>query len=631
MSYPLLDQIRAPGDVKTLPVSQLPALCEEIRGFLVESVSNTGGHLASNLGVVELTVALHHALDLPEDKILFDVGHQCYTHKLLTGRREGFAALRQLEGISGFPAPAESEYDTFVAGHGSAALSAAIGIARAKRLKNEPGRVIVIVGDGAFTGGMVYEGMNNIGVLNNLVVILNDNKMSIGKNVGMFANYLTKLRTDPTYFHVKAGMETVLGHIPLVGQGLVHLLQSGKQLIRRWLYHSTMFEQMGFQYIGPVDGHDVAGLCRLFENLKEQYAPLLLHIVTQKGKGLKPAEDNPGEFHNVSAFDLDHLTNPELSPEDSFSVSFGRKLAKLGREEPRLCAITAAMKYGTGLQYFKHRFPERFFDVGMAEQHAVTFAAGLASQGLLPVAAIYSTFFQRAYDQIIHDVALMRLPVLFAVDRAGFVPGDGETHQGIYDAAFFSQVGIPLYAPVNYQELEWWLEYLVKNADGPRAIRYPRGKEIYPLAKLGCSGKPLDLLPAPKRQGKADILLISYGAMTEEILLAAEQLRADGTSVDCCKLTRLCPLPTDELLPILQKHHTVLLAEDTVATGGIGQQLAAFLQGSGWQGQYRYLAVDNTNLPHATVKELRAAQGLDAASLVKAIQEMTVPAGEKGE
>ncbi len=629
MSYPLLDQVHSQDDVKKLPVNSLPALCEEIRAFLIESVANTGGHMASNLGVVELTVALHHTLDLPVDKILFDVGHQCYTHKLLTGRRDGFAALRQLNGVSGFPSPSESEYDTYVAGHGSAALSAAIGVARAKKIKNEPGRVVVIVGDGAFTGGMVWEGMNNIGVLDNLVVILNDNKMSIGKNVGMLANYLTKLRTDPTYFHVKAKLEKILGKIPLIGHGTVRMLQNGKMMIRRFVYHSTIFEQMGFQYIGPVDGHDVLELCRLFENLKELHAPLFIHVVTQKGKGLKPAEENPGEFHNVSAFDIDQLTNPELSAEDSFSVCFGRKLAKLGREEPRLCAITAAMKYGTGLQYFKHRFPERFFDVGMAEQHAVTFAGGLASQGLLPVVAIYSTFFQRAYDQIIHDVLLMHLPVLFAVDRAGFVPGDGETHQGIYDVAFFSHIGIPLYAPANYKELEWWLEALIKNPDGPRAIRYPRGKESYPLSALNCSGAPLDLLPAPKNQEKADTLLISYGAMTEEILQAAEMLREQGISVDCCKLMRLCPLPREELLEVLGKYHLVLLAEDTVATGGIGQQIASLLPAYGWNGQYAYCAVKNSGLAHATVKEMRKVQGLDAQSLAQKVLQLTESAEKK--
>ena len=492
MTYPLLERIQAPGDVKLLAEKDLPNLCEEIRQFLIQSVSSTGGHLSSNLGVVELTVALHRTLDLPQDKILFDVGHQCYTHKLLTGRRAGFSALRQKEGLSGFPNPKESNCDTFVAGHGSAALSTAIGIARAKKIKNEPGKVVVIVGDGAFTGGMVYEGMNNVSKLNNLIVILNDNKMSISKNVGQMANYLTKLRTDPKYFHAKAHMETVLESIPLVGDALVKGLQNGKQLVRRGIYHSTMFEEMGFQYIGPVDGHDVFMLEQMLNNLREQFAPIFLHVVTQKGKGLKPAEENPGEFHAVSSIDLNHLTNPELSPKDSFSTTFGSTLAQLGNEEPRLCAITAAMKYGTGLNFFKHAHVDRFFDVGMAEEHAVSFAAGLASQGLLPVVAIYSTFFQRAYDQIIHDVNLMKLDVLFAVDRAGLVPGDGETHQGIYDTAFFSQIGIPVYAPANYEELKYWLRYLVQKERGPRSIRYARGDEKPAMAALGCSGNTFD-------------------------------------------------------------------------------------------------------------------------------------------
>ena len=305
MTYPLLDQIKQAGDVKRLALRDLPALCAEVRNFLIESVSATGGHLSSNLGVVELTVALHRALDLPRDKILFDVGHQCYTHKLLTGRRAGFAGLRGKDGLSGFPSPKESPCDTFIAGHGSTALSTAIGVAQAKKIKGEPGKVVAIIGDGAFTGGMVYEGMNNVGMLNNLIVILNDNKMSISKNVGEMANYLTKLRTDPKYFHAKAHMETVLERIPVVGSGVVRALQGGKQLIRRGIYHSTMFEEMGFQYIGPVDGHNVLELTRLFVNLKEQFAPVFLHVVTQKGKGLKPAEDNPGEFHSVSALDLD--------------------------------------------------------------------------------------------------------------------------------------------------------------------------------------------------------------------------------------------------------------------------------------------------------------------------------------
>lgn len=612
MIYPLLERIQAPGDVKLLSEKELPELCEEIRRFLIQSVTATGGHLSSNLGVVELTVALHRMLDFPQDKLLFDVGHQCYTHKLLTGRRAGFAALRQKEGISGFPNPKESVCDTFIAGHGSSALSTAIGIARAKKIKNEPGKVVVIVGDGAFTGGMVYEGMNNVSQLNNLIVILNDNKMSISKNVGQMANYLTKLRTDPKYFHAKAHMETALESIPVVGNSMVKLLQDGKKLVRRGIYHSTMFEEMGFQYIGPVDGHAVVELGRMLNNLHEQFAPLFLHVVTQKGKGLKPAEENPGEFHAVSSIDLNHLTNPELSPKDSFSTTFGSALAELGGEEKRLCAITAAMKYGTGLNFFKHAHPERFFDVGMAEEHAVSFSAGLASQGLLPVVAIYSTFFQRAYDQIIHDVNLMKLDVLFAIDRAGLVPGDGETHQGIYDTAVFSQVGIPLYAPANYEELRYWLNFLVKQKRGPRAIRYARGEERESLAALGCSGAPFDKIE--ERPG-ARVALVSYGVLAEEIIAACDLLQQKKVSSDCYKLVQLYPLP-EGLCEALQAYDCILFAEDSIRTGSIGEQLGFAMQQQGWHGTFLLHGVDNTHLLHANVPQLRRDQQLDAAALV---------------
>ena len=612
MTYPLLERIQAPGDVKLLSEKELPELCEEIRRFLIQSVTATGGHLSSNLGVVELTVALHRMLDFPQDKLLFDVGHQCYTHKLLTGRRAGFAALRQKEGISGFPNPKESVCDTFIAGHGSSALSTAIGIARAKKIKNEPGKVVVIVGDGAFTGGMVYEGMNNVSQLNNLIVILNDNKMSISKNVGQMANYLTKLRTDPKYFHAKAHMETALESIPVVGNSMVKLLQDGKKLVRRGIYHSTMFEEMGFQYIGPVDGHAVVELGRMLNNLHEQFAPLFLHVVTQKGKGLKPAEENPGEFHAVSSIDLNHLTNPELSPKDSFSTTFGSALAELGGEEKRLCAITAAMKYGTGLNFFKHAHPERFFDVGMAEEHAVSFSAGLASQGLLPVVAIYSTFFQRAYDQIIHDVNLMKLDVLFAIDRAGLVPGDGETHQGIYDTAVFSQVGIPLYAPANYEELRYWLNFLVKQKRGPRAIRYARGEERESLAALGCSGAPFDKIE--ERPG-ARVALVSYGVLAEEIIAACDLLQQKKVSSDCYKLVQLYPLP-EGLCEALQAYDCILFAEDSIRTGSIGEQLGFAMQQQGWHGTFLLHGVDNTHLLHANVPQLRRDQQQDAAALV---------------
>ena len=472
--------------------------------------------------------------------------------------------------------------------------------------------MVVIVGDGAFTGGMVYEGMNNVSQLNNLIVILNDNKMSISKNVGQMANYLTKLRTDPKYFHAKAHMETALESIPVVGNSMVKLLQDGKKLVRRGIYHSTMFEEMGFQYIGPVDGHAVVELGRMLNNLHEQFAPLFLHVVTQKGKGLKPAEENPGEFHAVSSIDLNHLTNPELSPKDSFSTTFGSALAELGGEEKRLCAITAAMKYGTGLNFFKHAHPERFFDVGMAEEHAVSFSAGLASQGLLPVVAIYSTFFQRAYDQIIHDVNLMKLDVLFAIDRAGLVPGDGETHQGIYDTAVFSQVGIPLYAPANYEELRYWLNFLVKRKRGPRAIRYARGEERESLAALGCSGAPFDKIE--ERPG-ARVALVSYGVLAEEIIAACDLLQQKRVSSDCYKLVQLYPLP-EGLCEALQAYDCILFAEDSIRTGSIGEQLGFAMQQQGWHGTFLLHGVDNTHLLHANVPQLRRDQQLDAAALV---------------
>ena len=617
MAYSLLEQINSPQDLKKLPIGQLAPLCEEIRNFLIESVSKTGGHLSSNLGTIELTVALHRAFETPKDKIVFDVGHQCYTHKLLTGRRERFDTLRKLGGLSGFPNPNESEHDAFVSGHGNTALSVAIGIARAKKLKNEPGKVIALVGDGAFTGGMVYEGMNNIDTLNNLIVILNDNKMSISKNVGSLSRYLTVLRTNPEYNRAKANTETILSAIPILGSPLVRVLQGGKALLRRGLYHSTMFEEMGFQYLGPVDGHDVVKLTELFQNLQRQIAPVFVHAVTVKGKGFKPAEENPGEFHGVSSFDPSHALDPDVAPAASFSTSFGQRLEDLAQTRTNVCAITAAMKYGTGLQYFYRHFPERFFDVGMAEQHAVTFAAGLASQGMLPVVAIYSTFLQRAYDQMIHDVKLMDLNVVFAVDRAGLVPGDGETHQGIYDPAFFRQIGIPVFSPCNYAELNYWLEHLLDHMQGPRAIRYARGSEPAELAEFGCSGKMYDKYPA---KVPATAALVTYGTLTAEAMKAVQMLEERGCPVDLYKLVQINPLPHG-LCEELAKYDRILFAEECIEQGGIGDSLGAALAERRWPGHLTLCGVSSgQQVPHASVPEIRKVLGLDASSLANAIE-----------
>ena len=617
MKYPLLEQVASPDDVKKIPENQLEELCTEIRAFLIESVSHTGGHLSSNLGTIELTVALHRVLHTPQDKILFDVGHQCYTHKILTGRWKQFGTLRTIDGISGFPSPKESEHDAFVAGHGNTAISTAIGMARAKKLKGEPGKVVAIVGDGAFTGGMVYEGMNNIDTLNNLVVILNDNKMSISKNVGNMARYLTALRTNPRYFKAKEDVEGFLDSVPLVGQPIKRGVQGTKQLLRRYIYNSTMFEEMGFQYVGPLDGHDVLGLTSTFSNLQKQTAPLFIHVVTVKGKGFKPAEENPGEFHGVSAFDPEHVLDPDLAPSASFSTEFGQKLVELGKTHENLCAITAAMKYGTGLQFFYREFPKRFFDVGMAEQHAVTFAAGLASQGMLPVVGIYSTFLQRSYDQLIHDVKLMELPVILAVDRAGLVPGDGETHQGIHDVPFLSEIGIPTICPCNYAELRYWLQKLVEEWSGPRAIRYARGAEPAALAELGCTGQEFDRL---LHQEGAKIALVSYGTLTEEVLKAEKVLAQKGIACDVYKLTKLYPLP-EGFASEVATHPCILFAEDSIRRGGTGSYLAEDLLEIGWQGKYLYKAIDRNCLPHGTVPQLRQVLGLTGEQLAEAVEE----------
>ena len=446
---PLLDAIRGPEDLKRLTEKQVVQLCGEIRSFLVDSVLHTGGHLASNLGAVELTVALHRVLNSPQDKIVFDVGHQCYTHKLLTGRKAGFARLRQRDGISGFPNPRESSHDAFVAGHGNTALSLAIGMAWAKKLKNEPGWVVAIIGDGAFTGGMIYEGVKNISSPQKLMVILNDNGRAISKKVGAMARYRTHLRASPEYFRANQHLSGVLSRMPLIGEPVHRFLSRAKTIVRRTMYDSTMFENMGFQYLGPLDGHKVLELEQTLRNITVRSGPLFLHVVTTKGKGYPPAEQNPGEFHGVSAGSQGYVPDPEVAAPASFSTVFGKALCEAASADKKICAITAAMKYGTGLQFFGHAYRDRFFDVGMAEQHAVTFAAGLASQGMTPVAAIYSTFLQRAYDQILHDVCLLRVKVIFAIDRAGLVPADGETHQGIYDPAFLSEAGIPIYSPSN--------------------------------------------------------------------------------------------------------------------------------------------------------------------------------------
>ncbi len=612
MSY--LEQVDSPQDVKKLTPEQLKVLCGEIRNFLVEKVSVTGGHLSSNLGTVELTVALHRIFDSPQDSIVFDVGHQCYTHKILTGRKAGFGVIRQENGLSGFPCPQESEHDPMTEGHGNTALSQAIGLAQAKKLRGEPGKVIAVIGDGAFTGGMVYEGINNIAKLDNLIVILNDNKMSISKNVGAISRYFTRLRTDVGYNRAKRQVQQFLRRLPFVGGPISSTIVWSKGMVRRWVYRSTWFEDMGFVYYGPLDGHDLDLLCEAFTSQKETDKPLFYHIVTVKGKGFEPAEANPGAFHGVPSFDINRVPklDPDLSPGDSFSDEFGRALCQEAERDKRICAITAAMKYGTGLHYMRKAFPERTFDVGMAEQHAVTFAGGLAAGGLRPVVAIYSTFLQRAYDQIIHDVALNDADVLIAVDRAGLVPGDGVTHQGIYDAAFLTQLeNMRVVSPANYAELRHWLQVLLRVHTGPRALRYSRGAPSALLQELGCTGREYDVF---EKGGKK--ALITYGTLTEECLKAQAQ---SAEALDVVKLTVLHPL-SHGLAEQLLTYDTILFAEESVRSGSIGQQLYQMLGTAGYRGRFLHRTVSNV-VDHATVAQLRRQQGLDADSLIRALQE----------
>lgn len=613
MDTPLLNAIHSPSDLKKLDFRQMEQLCEEIRFFLIENVSKTGGHLSSNLGVIELTVALHRVLNSPQDVIVFDVGHQCYTHKLLTGRKKEFASLRQADGLSGFPNPAESPHDSFITGHGSTSISVAVGLARAKKIKGEPGLVVVVIGDGAFTGGMTYEGINNASGLDNLVVILNDNKMSISRNVGALANYFTQLRSSPRYYKAKNDVKGVLDKTPLIGSGLKKGIQAFKSSLRQGIFHSTFFEDFGFQYIGPVDGHNLPDLCGLFLSAKNDIEkPLFVHLETQKGRGFAPAECNPAAFHGVSAFDVRNVPDPEISPSDSFSTIFGQKLAELGQNDKKICGITAAMKYGTGLQYFKKQHPTRFFDVGMAEEHAVTFAAGLAKGGLSPVVCIYSTFLQRAYDQIIHDVMLQNLNVVFAIDRAGLVPADGDTHQGIYDAAFLSQQQqMPIVSPANYAELTFWLEKLLQDYSGPRAIRYPRGTECAPMAGRPCTGNAYDKIFSTTKPVGA---IVSYGAETGDALWAAEQLARQNVDVNVYQMVMINPIPSALVADLLQ-YPVVLFAEEGIRQGGIGEHVALRLYAAGYKGKFVQACAPEHGNDHATVPQMKEKIGLDANAL----------------
>lgn len=604
----ILQHIRQSGDIRALDLEQLDTLCGELRQEVLRVVSCNGGHLASNLGVVELTVALHNVFDPMEDRILFDVGHQSYVHKLLSGRLEAFGTLRKEGGLSGFPKPEESRADAFVAGHASSAVSTALGMARARTLRGEAYDVVAVMGDGALTGGLAYEGLNSVGQSKEpIILILNDNGIAINHTVGGMAKFLTRQRLRPGYYRLKKLYRKLMFRLP-GGKTLFRLSQSAKNRLKSAIYSSTMFEEMGIRYLGPVDGHNIKELSYMLKVARDYREPVLLHVVTRKGKGYPPAEADPGLYHGVNPFDPAVGVIP--SAKESYSTVFGQTLCALAEQDPRIVAITAAMEDGTGLAEFHRRFPQRFFDEGISEGHCVSMAAGMAKQGLKPVFAVYSTFLQRSYDMLLQDVALLGLGVVLAVDRAGLVGADGETHNGVFDVGYLTQIpGMTVYSPASFAELRDMLALAVK-APGPVAVRYPRGGE----GSYRDGGA--DALKCLRRGD--DVTLITYGSMTEEVLNAAERLARSGRQARVLKLGCIAPLPLEELQAAAAQSGPVFAVEDCVCAGSIGEKLASLLPGK---------AVYPLNLGagftrQGSVEQQRRRCGLDGEGIARRVLEI---------
>lgn len=610
--YPLLECIDSPKDLKRLNIGELKQLAEEIRRFLLDKVSKTGGHLASNLGVVELTIALHYVFNSPFDKIIWDVGHQAYVHKILTGRRDQFDSLRQFGGLSGFPKRKESVHDVFDTGHSSTSISAALGMARARDLKNEKYSVIAVIGDGALTGGMAFEALNDAGhSKTNLIVILNDNEMSISENVGALAAYLSRVRSNPRYTRVKKGINSLLRKIPRMGQYFANLIEKFKNSFKYLLISGMFFEQMGFTYIGPIDGHNLAALIDVLKRATMVEGPVLIHVVTEKGRGYGFAEKNPELFHGVPPFNV-HSGEISVKGEVTFSHVFGQHLVEMAQQDPRIVAITAAMPEGTGLIEFKKRFPNRFFDVGIAEQHAVTMAAGLAANGFRPYVAIYSTFLQRAYDQILHDVCLQNLPVVLAVDRAGIVGEDGETHHGVFDISYLRHIpNITVMAPKNIAELKEMLDYSL-TMEGPVAIRYPKGNTGIDDAS---PVKPLEGLKWETMVNGSDCCIFSFGRMLKVALEVASILRRDGISTCVVNARIIKPLDEQLLMDISNCIVRWITLEDTALQGGFGSSINEFVAAHQLPVCVMNLGVNDSFVPHGSVERLLNELGLDSHSV----------------
>ena len=607
----LLKTVRSPKDIKQMNIEELKVLSQEIRTFLVQSLSQTGGHLASNLGVVELTIALHYVFNGPEDKFIWDVGHQAYVHKLLTGRRKGFKHLRQLDGMSGFPKRHESDYDCFETGHSSTSISAALGMAKARDLRGDHNEVIAVIGDGALTGGMAFEALNNAGRANSkLIVILNDNEMSISKNVGGLGRYLNRLRSSKDYLKVKEDVEDVLHKVPVVGEQMVRTIKRTKESVKSFVIENTLFEQLGFTYLGPVDGHNLEELIEILNNTHEMKGPILIHVKTKKGKGYQLAERDPSHFHGVSPFCVATGEGYSKNSSVNFSTAFGGYLLNAADADDKIVAITAAMPEGTGLLPFAKAYPNRFFDVGIAEEHAVTFAAGMAAEGFKPVVAIYSSFLQRAYDQILHDVCLQELPVVLGVDRAGLVGEDGPTHHGLYDIAFLSSMpNMTVLAPKMPEELEGALEYAFALGK-PVAIRYPRGTTCIDT-KYFNDYKHSGFKTLEKGNNMA---ILAVGRMVETALKVRELLLEKGYEIAVIEAPCVCPVPQEEIYQL--KHYDYLFTvEDGIIKGSFGEKIFAELALMGHEVHGKCYGHTTGIVPHGKVEQLFEKEQLDAASI----------------
>lgn len=615
----ILDKINKPNDIKRIDPEEYEQLAQEIRQFLIDSISKTGGHLASNLGVVELTMALHIVFDLPTDKLIWDVGHQSYTHKILTGRKNQFNKLRKYGGMSGFPKRNESDYDAFDTGHSSTSISAGLGYASARNITGEDYHVISVIGDGALTGGMAYEALNNASSLKkNFIIVLNDNSMSISENVGGISRILDDVRSSYSYYDLKEDVKNTLHKLPN-GDALVEKIKKTKSNIKQFIVPGQIFEDMGIQYLGPVDGHNIHKLIKIFNIAKRVDSPVLVHVVTQKGHGYAPAEKNPSRFHGIGPFDIKTGKSLSVGKGESYSAVFSRKICDIAKNDRSVVAITAAMPDGTGLDKFKKWFPDRFFDVGIAEEHAVTFSAGLAAGGMKPVFAVYSSFLQRAFDQILHDVCMQQLHVVFAIDRAGLVGSDGETHQGIFDLSFLSVIpNMTIIAPKNGWELENALEFALEHFYGPIAIRYPRG----------CAYTGLSEYVQPIEYGKSELIhegshicLMAVGNMMETALTTGERLKEYNIDATIVNARFVKPIDEDMICDIADEHELLVTLEENVYTGGFGEAVSRYTQMNGLNIRTLGIALPDDYIEHGNVDILKHEAGIDAEAVFDRIME----------